>query len=184
MKRSLIVVIMMFYSCLASAQGSYIYGDAGISLARFKPGASVTFNYNVLRFLGFGIGFQAYDFHATMTNFQYVPAVYGELRLNIRPRKDNQFFAFMDIGANLYTHNDDLWQDRNFVYKVHSNNGTYGGLGIGYFRRLPKRSWGPYGSLKLISNSYKADSRDLTTSKQGTAGWGDATLVISAGFRF
>ena len=131
-----------------------------------------------------GLGSQVYDFHATRTNFQFVPAVFWEVRFNIRPRKINQFFLFLDIGADIYNHNYEYWTDGNTEYRVRDDNGSYTGLGFGYFHSETKRGWGHYVSLKLISNHYDAVAYNTLTNVQSVEGWGDATLVISFGFKF
>ena len=184
MKYALIALLLVFSPVATFAQRNNLYVDAGISLARLYPGTSTTYNYNLARYLGLGIGFQAYDFHATMTNFQLVPAVYGEVRFNIRSKKRDKFFSFLDLGVDFYKHNGDYWREGNFYYKVRDDNGSYLGLGFGYLRRPKKPGWEHYFSLKLISNSYKVDAYNLTSGAQSTQGLGRATLVASFGFKF
>ena len=190
MKYTLIALLVVWGAIDSPAQDSLahkhvLYADAGNSMARFYPGASITYNYNIVKWVGIGVGIQAYDFHATISNFEYVPAAFADLRVNICPRKKNQFFAFLDLGINFYKHNSSYyWRDGNTFYNVRSDNGNYGGLGVGYFRPITKRGWGPYGSLKIISNSYKAYPYSAVTDRQQAAGFGDATLVVAVGFKF
>ncbi len=92
MKYALIALLVTFDPILASAQKDIFWGDGGISLARFVPGASTTYNYNITRYFGLGAGAQVYDFHATRTNFQPVPALFWDLRFNIRSRKKKPIF--------------------------------------------------------------------------------------------
>ncbi len=184
MKYALVALLVAFNPAGTWAQKNVFFGDAGISLARFYPGASVTYNHNLARWFGVGAGAQAYDFHATRTNYQFIPALFGELRFNIRPRKKSQLFLFLDIGADFYKHNDYYWHQADMVYDVRKDDGIYTGLGIGYFRRKTKRGWGPYVSLKFISNSYNVDEYNIVSSKQNIAVWADATFVFSAGFKF
>src|SRR6185437_9390914 len=166
MKYVLITWLAVFTSLAALAQKNNIYVDAGISLARFYPGTSTTYNYNITRYLGVGAGFQAYDFHATVTNFQLVPAAFGEVRFNIGSKKKNKFFAFLDIGANFYKHTNNSSRDGNTIYYVTDDNGTYTGLGFGYHFHSKKPVWAHYVSLKIISNSYKANEYNLISSQR------------------
>lgn len=176
----------------ALAQKNNFFADAGISMSRFLPGASITYNFNPVKVLGIGVGVQGYDFHATMPSFQLIPTMFCELRFNIRPEKDHNFFAFFDYGLNLYHRSNDPWNDSNMVYTVKSDNGTYTGGGIAYAWRLRKYdSWYLnendvrfYVSLKMISNSYNADGYNTVSHEKSTTGMSDATLVISFGVKF
>ena len=183
-KYILALLIALLAPFVSPAQKNNAYVDGGMSLASLLPGASATYNYNVAKFLGLGAGLQAYDFHATMTNFQYVPGIFWDIRFNIRRQKDNQFFAFIDLGANLYKRNGDRWRQDSTVYYVLKDNGSYTGLGIAYFRRTKDIGQGHYFSLKLISNGYTARGFDITSSESKDKRWSDATLVVSFGFRF
>jgi len=184
MKYALIVLILLLNAIGSSAQQNNLFADAGVSFARFKPGASVTYNYKLARCFGLGIGAQDYDFHATMSTYQYIPAIFGELRFYIRPRRRSQLFTFFDLGVNYYKHNDDYWRGDNIYYNVRKDNGTYTGLGFGYFRRTAKRGWGPYASWKLISNGYSTNAFNIATNERSIVGWSDATFVVSVGYRF
>jgi hypothetical protein len=184
MRYTLIALAIVLNSVNASAQKDIFWADGGMSLARFLPGASMTYNYNVFRFLGLGAGVQLYDFHATMTNFQPVPALFWDLRFNIRSRKKNQYFLFMDAGLDIYRHNTEYWKDGNSVYAVRNDNGSYSGLGIGYFRPKTERGWGHYVSLKMISNHYSTNAYNFVTGEKSVSGWSGATLVVSFGYKF
>ena len=184
MKKSYTILLFSFLFINANAQRESFFGDAGMSLARLNPGASITYNYNLARYFGVGVGCQIYDFHATMTNFQFVPAVFWDIRFNIRARKKNHFFLFLDLGADIYKHNNNYWTSGNTTYYVRDDDGSYTGLGIGYFHTETKRGGGHYASLKLISNSYYAKGYNNVTNAESDERWGDATLVISFGFKF
>src|ERR1039457_7057464 len=105
MKYAIIALLVAFNPIGALAQKNNFFADAGIALSRFLPGASITYDYNLVKVVGVGIGVEGYDFHATMTTFQMIPTIFGELRFNIRPEKGNNFFAFFDVGVNIYQHN-------------------------------------------------------------------------------
>ena len=184
MKYALVALSILFTPMLTSAQKDNFFGDAGMSLARLYPGASITYNYNISRWFGVGAGAQAYDFHATMSNFQFVPAAFWDVRFNIRTRKKNQYFVFLDVGANIYKHNNDYWRDGDSYYSVRRDNGSYTGLGFGYFRPQAKPGRGRYVSLKMISNSYEANAYNTVSRERSVEGLGDQTFVISFGVKF
>ena len=184
MKYAFVALLIAFSPLAASAQKDVFLGDGGISLARLLPGASITYNYNLTRYFGLGAGAQVYDFHATMVNFQPVPALFWDVRFNIRSRKKSQYFVFLDAGLNIYKHSSQYWTDGNNVYFVRDDNGSYTGFGIGYFRPQTARGWGHYVTLKIISNSYDADGYDRVTGERISEGWGDQTFVISYGYKF
>ncbi len=181
----LVALLVLFHCTDASAQKHVLYADVGVSLSRFSPGLSATYNYKFARFMGIGIGVQGYPFYPTMTSpHQFVPAIFGDLRFTIRPRKMGQLFAFLDIGIDFYKHSDNYSRDGNIAYTVDKDNGTYTGLGCGYFRRLTKRGGGPYGSLKIISNGYKANAYNVVSHEQRTESWSRGSAAVSVGFRF
>jgi hypothetical protein len=184
MKRALITLLAVFIYVEAFAQKDIFWADGGISLARGIPGASITYNYNVTRFLGLGAGAQLYDFHATRSNFQPVPALFWDLRFDLRSRKKSQYFLLLDAGLNVYKRSTRYWADGDSRYIVRNDNGSYIGMGIGYFRPQTSRGWGHYVSLKMISNSYQAYRYNNATGERTVEGLGDATLVASFGYRF
>ena len=73
MKCAFVALLVAFNSIGALAQKNNFFADAGIALSRFLPGASITYDYNLVKPVGVGIGVQGYDFHATMTTFQMIP---------------------------------------------------------------------------------------------------------------
>ena len=184
MKNRLIALLIMLAPLGAFAQRNVVFADAGVSLARNSLGGSVTYNYTLARYVAVGAGVQDCDFRATRTTFQYIPAIYGEVRFSMRARKNGQLFSFLDAGVDLYKHKDWYWGENGSVYDVQKDNGLYTALGIGYFRRITGRGWGPYTSLKLLQDFYKADKYDLVTGDHHTATWGGGTMVFSLGFKF
>lgn len=182
--RWLLVALFLVSTGKATAQKDALFVDGGMSLARGLPGVSATYNYNVARFLGLGIGAQLYDYHATMTNSQFVPALFWDVRFTVRAKKKNQYFLFVDAGANIYKHTGETWKQGNTRYAVQDDNGSYTGLGVGYFRRHTERGRGRYVTLKFISNSYKARTYDLVSSESGVVTLGRGTIVASFGYRF
>lgn len=182
--RWLVIALFLVSTHNASAQKDVLFVDGGMSLARCLPGVSATYNYNVARFLGLGAGTQLYDYHATVTNFQFVPALYWDVRFTIRSRKKNQYFLFVDAGANIYKHSTEIWRDVSSMYSVKGDNGTYTGLGLGYFRRHTDRGRGRYVTLKFISNSYKANEYNLASKEYSVVTLVRGTIVASFGYRF
>jgi len=184
MKYALLALLVLFNPMMTLAQKDIFWADGGMSLARLNAGASITYNYNLSRYFGLGAGAQVYDFHATMVNFQPVPALFWDLRFNIRSRQKSQYFLFLDAGLNIYKHNTEYWVDGLNQCTVRDDNGSYTGFGFGYFRSQTARGWGHYASLKMISNHYTADAISTVSGAQGTETWGDETFVISFGFKF
>jgi hypothetical protein len=185
MKYVLVALLALISTIKASAQKHNLYADGGLCLAYNDPGFSATYNYNFIKYIGIGAGVQGYAFHPAATNIRhFTPAVFADLRFRIRPEKISQYFAFVDVGYNFYKHNNDSLQEGNFIYSVPQDNGIYGGLGIGYFLRLTHRGWGPYATVKLISNNCKVDQRNILTNEKGSQHQTRSTLVISLGFRF
>ena len=74
----------------------------GGALARFNPGASIAYNYNLTRYFGLESGAQVYDFHAARANFHPVPALFWDMRFNIRPRKKASIFCFW-MSASIFS---------------------------------------------------------------------------------
>ncbi len=185
MKQALITILIAWYSLHANAQKHNVFTDIGISFSRLYPGSSATYSYKPLRFLGVGVGFQAIPFYPTITNpHQYVPAIYGDIRFTIMPRKKNQFFALMNIGINLYRHSHSAFHQGNYDFTVINNCGNYTSFGVGYFYSLTKHMSGPYFSLKTIMNSYKVKAYNFVTQEQNIENWSSNTAIISLGYRF
>jgi hypothetical protein len=182
MKNILIAVVVLIFPATIFAQRHSFYVDAGLSLARLYPGTSTTYNVNVARFIGLGAGFQGYDYHATIPNFQLIPTAYGEVRFTIRPHKKNQFFFTFDKGINFYKKTNERWRQNNLYCQVKDDNGSYTGIGFGYLRK-GKGAWAHYWSLKLIANSYNVTTYNYITRENGEGRLGRATFVASFGFR-
>ncbi|HEY1032856.1 MAG TPA: hypothetical protein VGD89_13860 [Flavipsychrobacter sp.] len=185
MKRFVIVLACLFHGFCVSAQKHHTYIDAGLSLAYFDPGFSVTYNYHPAKHLGVGIGTQGYVFHPASTNPRhFTPALFADVRLRIRPEKISQYFLFLDAGMNFYQHNNDSAYSGTYILTVPNDNGVYVGLGLGYFLRLTHRGWGAYASAKLINNIYKRNEYNTLTNEQNSINPAAGTLILSLGFRF
>ena len=185
MKYRLVTLLLVVFTPMVSlAQKDIFWADGGISLARFIPGASVTYNYKVLRHLGLGAGAQLYDFHATRVNFQPVPALFWDVRANFILRNKSELLWFFDAGINIYKDNGGYWSEGNNRYTLKDDNGSYTGIGLGYFHPQTARGWGHYVTLKLISNHYSAKVYNVVSGDEGTEIQSDATLVISFGYKF
>lgn len=184
MKYLLITLLAISHPLHTLAQKNDLYADIGISMSRLVPGPSVTYNHNFFPFLGLGIGVQGYDYHATQTNFQFIPTIYGDLRFKIRPQKISQFFLFLDVGINMYMHSTGNWGEGDMRYSVQNDNGLYIGPGIGYYLNLMERGRGVYTTLKIISNGYKADALNIVTNERSTRSFSGSTLVYAVGFKF
>ena len=185
MKHAIIAFLFLANPLTTWAQKHYLYADVGLSLAYLNPGLSATYNYKVGKHFGIGAGAQAYVFHATITNtHQFTPALFADARFLIRPKHKSQYFILADLGIDFYKHSEDYLRDGNYVYSAPKDNGTYFGLALGYFRRTTARGWGPYASLKLITNFCKEDQLHLTTGEQKSLSVGRGTFVVSVGFRF
>jgi hypothetical protein len=185
--RHALVALLVFVSPLSSgAQKHYLYTDAGLSFDYGgNPGFSATYNYNLGKHIGVGAGVQGYMWYPAITNpRQFTPAAFLDCRFLIRPKRPNQYFILSDLGMDFYKHKDDNVRKGNYVYSVPKDNGIYFGLGMGYFRRLGARGWGPYATLKLITNFHPQDELHLSTGAQKSYTIGDGTFVLSVGFRF
>lgn len=173
------------------AQKHHLFADVG-----YTPGFSVTYNYKIAKHLGAGIGVQGYKFYRAYEDFrQFTPGVFGDIRLYIRPEKNNQFILFLDLGIDIYKQdkryfhfynlNNRYQRDSTVIYNIPHNNGFYTGLGFGYFRRMTKSGGGPYVSLKAVSNwftlrgySIVSEDNDIVLSSAGGA------MALSLGFKF
>jgi hypothetical protein len=185
MKNTLIALLIFICPLGATAQKDVIYGDVGLCFAYLYPGASVTYNHNFIKYIGIGVGAQGYVFHTTRTTpHKFTPAVFADIRFNIRPKKQNQFFVYMDFGMDIYKHDPAYWREGNYIYNTTKDNGFYTGLGLGYFLRLTDRGAGPYCSVKMISNGYSAEGLTLATNQKTTEHFADGTFVLSFGFKF
>jgi hypothetical protein len=190
MKYALIALFIIINPVHILAQKNSLFADAGIAFSTHQPGVSATYNYKLGRWLAIGIGAQGYGLYPTIANIrqQFVPAVFADIRANIRARRVNQFFTFLDIGMDFYNHNseyiDKYIRKENTIYDVPKNNGVYTGFGIGYFRKMTKRGWGPYASFKIVMNYCNVNTYDTRFQEQEPTTWGRGTWVASLGFRF
>jgi hypothetical protein len=179
MKNVIILFLVAFNPVFVLAQKQNLFADVGTS-----SGFSVTYVRKLTKRIGVGAGLQGYDFRPTITNKkELVPALYVDVRLNSVMRKKHFFFYFLDLGLDLYKANDDNTYRALFDY-VPRNNGLYSGLGIGYFRSVTKRGWGPYASLKLLTNWYNDNAYDIVANRQHDLLSLDGTIALSVGFKF
>lgn len=185
--RQLLIAVFFLTSFTLSAQKHHAYADFGLVFNGPNPGVSATYNYKLAKHLGAGIGIQGYGFSPTEIDAQrFIPAVYADVRLNIRPGKKNQFASFLDIGMNFFQSNQQYYRTSPYdVFRNKHNNGMYLGLGIAYLRRISPRGSGPYLSLKMISNSYTTNRYDPITLQQMAVWYNlSANFAASLGFRF
>lgn len=185
MKRLIVGLFAALSTLAASAQKHNLFADGGICFSRINPGLSATYNYKPLKFLGVGAGIQAYDFFPTITNgHQYIPALFADLRLTVFPGKKNQVFFFYNLGIDFYKHTNTFYADETVIYNVPRDNGTYTGVGIGYFHRTTPRGGGFYISVKTVSNGYMTNAYDLVAKEQYEEKWSRGSLVLAGGFKF
>ncbi len=188
MKHYFILLIILFTSILTSAQKHNLYTDAGISLYEISPGFSATYNYNVIRSIGLGIGVQGYRFSPTLVDSRdyrrpFIPAVFADMRFTVCSKEKNQFFSFLDCGMDFYKHDNKATITANSLYSTPNDNGVYIGLGLGYFHRMIKRGGGLYASFKIISNWYSGHAVDLLTNEEYGDSAGAGNYVLSIGFK-
>lgn len=184
MKYLLLTILIITATVQASAQKHQLYPDLGICGSQLRPGLSATYNYSPLKFLGVGGGVQAYHFFPTIAHsVQYVPAIYGDVRLTAWARKKNRVFAFLDIGINIYKHSTLREQEGTIIYTNATNSGMYTGIGVGYMHMITKKGWGLYWTLKSISNNSKANAFDLATGERYTTSGSRGSAVLSVGLR-
>lgn len=185
MKYILIALLALANPLLSAAQKHFLYADGGLSLAYSDPGFSATYNYNLAKHFGLGLGAQGYVFHPAATNpRQFTPALFADFRFRIRPQRISQYFILADLGIDFYRHHDGYEREGDYAYSAPNDNGVYLGLGLGYFLRLTHRGWGPYATAKMISNFCSEDQLNLSTGDQKSLSSGRGTLVLSLGFRF
>lgn len=161
-----------------------LFADIGISGSQFHPGLSATYNYKVFKFMGVGAGAHVHHFFPTITHpAQYVPAIYGDVRFTIFPRKKNQLFLYIDAGINFYSSSYYTVIEDNILYTDNSTSGSYSGIGIGFYHQFFKKDRGIYWTLTTISNSYSSDAIDLNTGEKYKAQSGRGTILLSCGIR-
>lgn len=174
-------VLMICIPICTMAQKHYAYADVG-----YTPGFSVTYNYSLAKRLGAGAGFQAYNmFRTDASTRKFTPTIYGDIRLNIRPEKNNQFFTFMDLGINIYKQDKSYTRDSTMIAHYPHNNGFNLGIGIGYLRRMTKRGGGLYISLKAMANIHTLYGYSIIAEEENIGLLAaDIPLAISFGFKF
>jgi len=182
----ILLVLVLFSSASVFGQQHNFYADAGLVFSgQGGPVFSATYNYRPVKHIGLGLGVQGCKFRPTYTtDIVFMPTVFGEFRVNIRPEKKNQFFTFIDFGMNFYKHSDLLYSNSEGIYEYKGDNGFYFGLGLGYFRPITERGWGPYASIRIISNAFYGNAYYVSRPNDHTSGylWGD--LAFSVGFKF
>ncbi len=185
MRYVIIALLVLFSGFSTLAQKHNVFADGALSLAYLDPGFSVTYNYNLIKYIGVGVGTQGYVFHPAKTSFRkFTPAVFADFRFRIRPEKISQYYFFTDLGVDFYKHSNEIYREGYYEYTVPKDNGIYLGLGTGYFLRLTNNGWGAYFTIKLINNIYQLDRYNLRTREQQSKNVAGGTAVISLGFRF
>lgn len=185
MKLPLIVLSALLFSVTASAQKHACYADIGISGAQFDPGFSLTYNYMPAKFFGFGIGTQGNAYFPTMVDDKrFVKDIYADVRLTAFAAKKNRVLTFFNLGLAMYNQPKGYGLHDNMLFTTNSTTGTYIGLGLGYFRAVTKKGWGPYLTVKMIGCASQADSYNLITGERKSGGYARGTLILSLGFKF
>jgi hypothetical protein len=187
MKNALIALFILFSPISVVAQKHFIYGDIGTAtFSNFRPGFSITHNYRLIKHIGVGIGVQGYSYSPISVNrIKFTPAVFADIRFHIRPAKTNQFFAFLDVGANYHGMKGSYYtRDRTQLHTVKSNISTCTGIGIGYLRQINKRGSGIYASIKITMNVYTTSGYDFVAKRDIKYLNGDGTLPFSIGYKF
>lgn len=181
MKHLLIILLSVFIIHTSYAQKHTIYADVG-----YVPGISATYNYNLTKHFSGGIGLQGYKF-APSQNLEsiFMPSIYADMRIKIRPSKKNQFFSFFDFGINFYQQDKSYRRDSTTISHYPHNNGFSFAMGLGYFRRMTKRGGGPYLSLKLLSNWYTIRGYSVVSEREEIGLLNiNARPVVAIGFKF
>lgn len=165
----------------------HLLADIATPVANAFPGFSVTYSYDMFPYVNAGAGIQLYKVTPTAIQVEtFVPAVYADIQFKIRPKKRNQFFAFLDMGINIYQLNNSYryYRSSSYYVVIPHDNGFYLGTGFGYLRQMIRNGGGPYVSLKFLSNANKISGYDY--AKQREIGILDINieLAISLGFKF
>lgn len=181
MKYLFFAILMVLNPVWTKAQKHHVYADVG-----YTPGFSVTYNYNLAKRFGAGAGFQAYNINRTDASARkFTPTLYGDIRLNIRPEKNNQFFSFLDLGINIYKQDRSYSRDSTMIAHYSHNNGFNLGIGAGYLRRMTKRGGGLFVSLKATSNFHMLYGYSIIAEEENIGLLAaDIAIVISLGFKF
>ncbi|RYD54988.1 MAG: hypothetical protein EOP56_17330 [Sphingobacteriales bacterium] len=172
---------LALFIAMSSAAQHNIYTDVG-----HTPGFSLTYDYKLTKRLSVGGGVQGYKFFRTDDGIRrFTPAIFADIRLHMRPEKNNQFFSFLDLGMNVYKQNKEYVRMINGVSHIPHDNGFYSGLGFAYLRRMTGRGGGPYASLKLFFN-WHTIWRYSIVSEANEIGLlsANGTTALSVGFKF
>lgn len=177
-----IIITLLFIALAATAHAQHhVYVDAGVP----APSFSATYNYRFSPYFGVGAGAQLNTTVPTnISGKALVPALFMDIRCNIRPLKANQFFTFLDLGASYYTEDNKYYTQGNYTYREPGGSGFLTGMGGGYMRRVTRRGGGIYTSLKLVLNWHRVEVLDNTTARQTTIASGDGNFVLSLGYKF
>jgi hypothetical protein len=181
MKNVLLITFLALSPMLTLAQKNNLFADAGITGDGDIPGGSLTYSRKLFKYLGAGVGMQAYTYFyspvASSSGRHFVPAVYGDLRAYI-PAGKSLFFGIADMGIDIYTGEDATNNP------IAHQNGLYTGFGIGYCYRITRRGMGPYISIKFVSDTYKTKQYIRGTNDVEDATIANGTSVVSLGFKF
>ena len=185
MKHLILIFVGLLSSTSVDAQKHKLFTDVGISGSQLLPGLSATYNYNPLKFLGIGAGVHVHHFFPTVADKpRYVPALFGDLRFTVFPRKKNQILAFLDVGMNFYKKAAAHKHENTIIHTDESTSGIHTGIGLGYLRVLKEEGLSMYWTLKTLANSAEYSSLDLTTKQYATSSGSRSTIVLSFGYRF
>jgi hypothetical protein len=176
MKHTIVIILLITNSLCATAQKNNTFADVGINDLTHFPGVSVTYNRQLVKYFGIGIGAQEYNNELSGSSL-VTPTIYADLR-GYLPVHKSLFFMLADFGMDIYS------SDGTNIHEDPHNNGFYTGLGIGYCYRINKKGMGPYLSFKMISDSYTSKKYDPVTQQVYTGTNNNGSLVIAVGFKF
>ena len=159
----------------------HLYADVGTNSA-----FSLTYNYNAGRHWGWGGGVQGSSWNPRYTeDNRYMPGIFGDMHFCIRTKRNNQFFSFLDAGIDLYKREKRYYRDSVVLYDLSYTDGFYSAIGFGYLRRMTKRGGGVYVSVRFTFDFCRARVYSfISDDKNTTAVLGDATGVLSIGYKF
>ena len=181
MKHILIAILVLCTPGTSNAQRHNLHADVGI--AQGGLGGSITYNYKLSKRLGIGLGGQFYRFPTPSGIVKSIPAAFADMRIYMRPEKNNQFFLFVDLGMHIYDQDAKRYSSDSTWYYDYQNNGFYMGFGFAYLRRVSKRGGGPYASFKIITNTSKIGGYDYSRNREIGLLDANATVAFSIGFR-
>ncbi len=187
--RNIIAAALLAISPIwAAAQKNSLFADIGMSGGVEKPGVSATYNRQLAKHFGAGIGGQVYTYSVNnVTGFnnanQTTRSLFGDLR-GYLPINKSLFFLMTDLGMDFYKGSDIYIGPTGISSTVVHHNGFYTGFGIGYCYRMIKRGMGPYISVKIVSDTYKVPQYNPVSMAEDNTTNVNATSVISIGFKF